>query len=588
MSNHAAVTVNRLNIECQLPTGSRDGHRFVARLENIARGTLGDTLEDCLRPLDGSGDEVVVIRSLELELDIDLLLGEREIAGLWADKIKKTLIRVLATTPLSGAVVFANASCYLASAILDIARGCARQRWYYRAFNGLWALPASAALRTAILDDIESGRAALARLSGSELAEICSALGANEASRVFSALFPAPSVSRLDTGAAAAFVAAISPGHRLLWDGGGAGAEQQLLLALLAQGSGCVPREGDVAACAQCFSLLLVLRERYPQRAPALFQSLMEHNAGLLKSELSPGEIAGLAPLIRAKPEVIRALVQPLSPDSEQYSVPAGAPLRLATGFGNALLLLPHIYQLPLENLGDRPGPGKHQAWPLVRWLVLCCCQGGDRFHAAARDPLVRDFCGIAPGMVLPDALAWLDQQCTGGLTASLFAELERDVAPDGMYSVAWLRGDRSVHIRGQSRKGCWTRLEMAALGSGAAVLPLASNSQRQQAMADFDSLWPGGKIPLHDCTRALLIVLAQSVLKSFAWRLPGFANSSVSYLLRNFLGMSASLVVEDGHIDAYLSRVPMAVILNMAGINRGTLYLPDFDGRIIRLLASG
>jgi hypothetical protein len=50
---------------------------------------------------------------------------------------------------------------------------------------------------------------------------------------------------------------------------------------------------------------------------------------------------------------------------------------------------------------------------------------------------------------------------------------------------------------------------------------------------------------------------------------------------------MSATLVAEEQHINAWLSRVPLSIMLNMSGINRDVIKLPDFDARPIRLQES-
>jgi hypothetical protein len=77
-----------------------------------------------------------------------------------------------------------------------------------------------------------------------------------------------------------------------------------------------------------------------------------------------------------------------------------------------------------------------------------------------------------------------------------------------------------------------------------------------------------------------MLSVAAQSLMRSFAWRLPGFAHSNLPYLYGNFLDFSASLEDEPNRRVVRMGRPPLHLILNMTGIVRGTYRLNWLDER--------
>ena len=70
----------------------------------------------------------------------------------------------------------------------DLAFGTAWSQWYYESFAGLNALPLSAALRTAICDDIATGTEALGLLATAELQKVVQSLTAQDARQVLERL----------------------------------------------------------------------------------------------------------------------------------------------------------------------------------------------------------------------------------------------------------------------------------------------------------------------------------------------------------------------------------------------------------------
>lgn len=73
---------------------------------------------------------------------------------------------------------------------------------------------------------------------------------------------------------------------------------------------------------------------------------------------------------------------------------------------------------------------------------------------------------------------------------------------------------------------------------------------------------------------------LAAAVLRRFARRLPGFAESSGPFLRRNFLDVAARLDFEPDRIAVTLTRPPLALVLGLTGRNRGDRAWPWLDPR--------
>jgi hypothetical protein len=77
-----------------------------------------------------------------------------------------------------------------------------------------------------------------------------------------------------------------------------------------------------------------------------------------------------------------------------------------------------------------------------------------------------------------------------------------------------------------------------------------------------------------------VLSVAAQHLLRGIAWRVPGFAQSNLPYLSRNFLDFTASIEEEPTRRVVRLGRPPLHLILNMTGMTRQSYRLSWLDER--------
>ena len=373
---------------------------------------------------------------------------------------------------------------------------------------------------------------------------------------------------------------------------GGTGAQLYQDALFLTVKTSRQPKDSDaavLAACARLFASLYQIKIQNQQLFPQIVDRLRAGQVAAVREWLPAEMLTDLVPLVSATPEVLRILVQPLiSEFSRQALQQDGQAMpNHFTWFGNAMLLLPHIYALPLGQFDRWPEHKSHQPMTVMRWLVLCVCQGKDRFAAATADPLLRDLCGVKSTLNLTDLFSWLNEHLTSDESIRLFEALKRQALPENG-TQQWFQfeaGSHQTRVLAETRKGCWLYMSTAIEELALDAIPRCNNSELERLVErDFESLGIGQTVQIDERVHAFLLVLVQFTLKSFAYRLPGFANCSVEYLLRNFLSMSATLVAEDDQIVAHLSRVPMSVILNMTGISRERLELGEFDRRPIRL----
>jgi hypothetical protein len=76
------------------------------------------------------------------------------------------------------------------------------------------------------------------------------------------------------------------------------------------------------------------------------------------------------------------------------------------------------------------------------------------------------------------------------------------------------------------------------------------------------------------------LCLIARALLRNFAWRLPGFAKSSLAHLWQNFLDLQARMQTFDDRRVVRLTAPPLHVVLAMTGLLTSTFHLPWLDSR--------
>ena len=524
--NEHAVTVSRLTVNCTVPRNHPNVERVRWRIEEVARTPLRQALEDVLAPLARSdSDEVVIIERLELDLDLDTSRDVSDLARRWAARLAARLVMRLEGS--RGSVVrFPDRAHYLGRFLVDAAAGRAHGKWYYRRFRGLAPLATSAALRTALLEHPEQGVAALRSLAPAELVPVLEALGAREARRVLETLGSAAGNTEPELAIAA--ILGVAPS----WHAFAPGLTSPWLaaLALVALASGA-PSPAPMPALSRLASAIA---------AWSFDPARQSRDLGEPPPELAP--LAALAPARRA--ELAAALGK-----REPRAGEVGAdPISEHTPFGGLLLLLPHVGALPIDDSFADPAA---RAW--ARLSVLARCAGAARAPRVLADPLLRGLCGVDDSeQTLPD-------------TADFARALER--RPDAAVRLAVgldpHHGAVCIHL-GDS-DGAWLRLEPLSASSRAA-LRSGGDLRLSAARAHTATLLHLGGVDL------AFTVAAQQVMRAFARRLPGFSESSPSYLYDNFLAFPAA--VENRRI-CRMGRPPLAALLGFTGTLRGRIDVP-------------
>ncbi|RDD83069.1 hypothetical protein DVJ77_00120 [Dyella tabacisoli] len=472
----------------------------------------------CARLLAADDASLVFIRRLDLEWHVDSAGDADQLARCSAQALGKALAQTLAAGESDNLIRFRDRAAYLARFIGDCAAGDAWQRWYYASFDGLRLLPASAAIRSVLIDEPQVGLAALLSLSHESALRILTTLTAHDAQRLLQS-WDTPAMD-----ATASFIATVSMAlhapylahsieHRSLW----------LYLAMAAQGTACVP------ACCAVAGLIETLHQ-LPESQRTLWidafdpaQSLHGHVPATCLTWLS-----GIPATVRQSG--LRQLAGHMSaPAADAW------PDTTYTPFGGAFMLLTSLDAMALHEL-TRDWPDLevsvdmqddvHLSAPqLMRWLLLAHAQGAQRLRPFLADPVWRALLGIDARLSTEMIVAWL-----------------------GMLGMrrrrGWLRG---LHSEDSPR----------------AVV----DDERYFLMS-----LPG---PWSSRWHAALATAAQHLLHRFACKIPGFATSRAHYLHSQFLDAGAQLEWQHEHVQVTLERPPLALLLNLAGLNRGQRELP-------------
>lgn len=511
-----------------------EGHpspqRLARHLDDVVRKELPAALRAMLMPLLKSNDPALwFIRRLDVPVDVNAAWEPDAIARCWARQISRTLAQDLSGAGDGSNVIrFPDRAAYLARFIVGAASGDAFGHWVYRSFAGLRALPVSAAIRTALLDDPALGLAALQRLEMRELSVVVGTLTEADAERSLDALAGDHDAMSLDAsiaGAAAAWPTVAAQCDALNVP------RAALALFVRAAASGRL-----AALAAQAIATLAaVIRVRPASAVSQLRAALLAGDPARVRAIAAPGTRMPelLAHLSDAQFDAVLRAVAPAAA-AQQPAMGFGQ-----TRFGGALLLLPFLDARPLDVLaGDWPPLHGTGASRMLRWLVLLKCLGRPRMDAVLHDPALRDLFGIAPQVGWPQTAAWLD-----ALGRTRRRELARLLRPR-------------------------TRRRLGARAADLAYLALPRST-------GIDPIWQ----------RAFTVAACQ-VMGEFAARLPGFEGSRCDYLYRNFLDLAATLEYEPARIVVRLGRPPLHLVLAMTGANRAHTRLDWLDPRPIALFA--
>ena len=131
-----------------------------------------------------SDPSVWIIQQLNIEAAVNVAGEPEQISRALGAEIARCLSAALQEGNQDNVRHFRNRAEYLASFLSDLASGSAWNQWYYESFGGLKPLPVPAALRTAVCNDVATGKMALSLLSAVELQQVLNELTPQDARRI--------------------------------------------------------------------------------------------------------------------------------------------------------------------------------------------------------------------------------------------------------------------------------------------------------------------------------------------------------------------------------------------------------------------
>jgi hypothetical protein len=605
------METNRLEIGCAaikylVPARHPAPLRVRDRLDGVIERELPQTLARAFDSWFSDNDPSIwIVQQLDVDFALNVGGEPAQISRQFAAQLAYHLRKTLQDGDRNNVRHFRSRADYLASFLADLASGSAWSQWYYESFSGLKPLPMPAALRTAICNDVATGKLALGLLPPVELQEVLKQLSSQDARRILER-----------------FAEEETAFQETLCREVVAGAMSANLVGLI--------RLADEWRRA-LYLFIAAARETTQAGGAPLRDAAVA--AAKLADRLSGASVAESEKLIAA---YARKAAPFRSPDA---AAQMGADWR-TTAFGEIFLLLPHLDELPLaESTREWPDMDNAAALALARWLVLLKCCGRDRSARAFYDPLLRDLLSI-PLTVSPETLrtwqarltpkhledflsALIEWQSSCGAIEGkeqLVASATQPGTPPELVLMdaargLWLRVDR--HLTRKPRKmiqSLRASLNMIAeqkgiLYSDPSLVPLLREnfphlnvvdlSDRAAAPAEAQTRGIDALIARLDklqddleflrlptCLKIArpldraLSIAAQQLLRGLAWRLPGFAGSNLPYLSRNFLEFAATIEADDARHVVRIGRPPLHLILNMTGMTRQSYRLSWLDER--------
>jgi hypothetical protein len=569
----ATLHVLRWHNDIVVPRACTDALRICADLDGVAQ-RLGEDLATDLQPwISGPGTEVVLVRALTFDCELDVSRPHDLLTARWARAFARALIGAL-EDGAAQVLRFDSPAAYRAQYIADLAAGTGAGAWYYRPFAGLDTLPAGAAVRTVLLEDAAQGREILVRLLPDTWRRLAGVLTRREALRILEGLSASAEAAMASPAAQAA----------LCRDHAETAAEQPWFVAALrlyaAALRGGLGGGADTASFARLAARLYALAHR--DNAVALGEALRTGEFSSLVAVDDEHDTQTWQPL-RARPSWGPVLAELVASDRRLAETPQPDHARAAhTAFGGWALLLPELDRLldggVSATLPDCPFARSRS---VAAWLVLAGCAGPARARRFVGERFWRDFFGIPADAGRDDLLHWLADN-DGGATATNLARYAEELARGEPLQVPLKTADGRCVVPVDPASGLWCgALRVACPRPSVDPSPWRARlAAARLARGDWRQLrvdWMG----LPPAWQRLFTHMAQILLRRFACSMPGFAGVSLPYLQANFLAGTGDWE-PDGRLR--LARPPLHVMLNLTGVGRGSVRWSGPPERILVL----
>lgn len=619
--------------------------RLKGRIDDaVAQHLLAQTLSHALANLFSETDESVwLIRRLELDLAVNAAWDREQLTRVIAAQLARMLAGALNETGDGNVVRFANRAAHLARFLTDVTAGRAWGKWYYESFAGLRPLSTSATLRTAICNEPDAGQAALLQLNNYELKQLLSALTDQDARRILDHLAANPGAGDVVRCCEAVWLASREI-ERETFNSAEWSKILHLFLITIRQHEdvgGAALKKSAVAL----LQLRRIVVQSSPDQMQQLLAALTNGSLASLHLAVGTAQADSLAPLLLCPSAWVTEVIETLMAQQKGFTrneTDEGE--RRVTSFGGLFVLLPLVDELPLaEATRSWPPAADTAAVELVRYLLLVKSIGQKYAHNAFYDPLWRDLLLIPPAISPPVLLEWSEQITTAQVRSFLETLVDwqrsRGAVQDQLQILALTkRGAESIAILIDGARGNWLTVKayaedqpralgallgnfLAQLDGDSGILfcepallpalwaefpavrmigleddevPAAVADQTNQLAAirarlgklsdDLFHLTLPDSLRLAPELDSALTVAAQNLLRSFSWRLPGFASSSLPYLNTNFLDLAGSVEEEPERRVVRLGRPLLHLVANLTGMSRQTYRLSWLDERPLSL----
>jgi hypothetical protein len=174
-----ALEIDRLQVRLQACTLPQRAAAIERRMLDAVRRLLPQALA---APAGGTGAQVF-IESVEVECAVNAAWDDERIVHTLSRSLAHGIVQALAHDTGRR---FADRAEWLAAFLIALADGKAWQGWWFDELRGLSELPASAAMRSVLVDDAAAGVAALVRLERGTLQRVLQTLDDADVSRVLS------------------------------------------------------------------------------------------------------------------------------------------------------------------------------------------------------------------------------------------------------------------------------------------------------------------------------------------------------------------------------------------------------------------
>ncbi len=612
----STLYIGRLSNRYLVPAEHQEPEDVRSFCESAIAARLPESLAAALRPaLPADDSSLWFIRRLEVDFAVNTELNFSTLSDIWAKEIATGLADALHK---GGAEIlrFPDRAAYLAHFLLDLAEGSAWNKWYYAPFDGLRMLTVSAALRTSICDSPETGLQALEYLQ--DPGAVVRKISAADTARILAAFEFSATQSDEST-----CVQAITEIWQTVLNVRAHDEELRALLLFVnvARDKPALSNKTLAAAAKAVCRLARRLHEERSPRNHDLIGALRQGDVSSFYRLAGLEQAAVLAPLLRCSAECIDLLLQRVAGGSATNSETLEE--TRFTAFGGAFLLFPLVDQFPLHDAtAGWPDLENVSAASLARFLILAKCFGRRRSAGCFHDSLMRDLLRIPPQITLEIVHDWLARLSWDNIKTFFDViarwHLETAAAEGQVFFLVSIpqRGAPAVVLLDPAR-GLWLFAgrpgkredQLVAILSGLPsperllcddlLVPLGRKSfpgTALEASLDLPSPPPAADLdylalPPEFGRRPVdlaLSVAAQGMLRLFAWKLPGFARSSLNYLYSNFLDCCAAVEEKSDQRVIFLTRPPLHLVLGMSGLNRCSYRLSWLDERPCAIFPEG